>query len=511
MKRLDEMKPDFEDCDRRINRLRQIETELAGLSTRGFEAHVGFIKPLLRDPLALEEVEGKFNELKAEIEKGVTAPRPPGIVFDEGKSISSTGDQLLGRKEYKGAIKAYEDALKHFNQMAQDARSIGPQFETSVKNAMARAKANIATCQIGVGQQLLDSAGRQFAGKDYGDATKTYEGAKSRFQAASNMASESGDTRSANNARGLLKETSRRIEECNAALAQAAKPPARPVSDAPPVLLPEGYHLVGKRGRLTGAFADVYRTINTQTGAVVALKIPRWAGSQGDTMPGEVNKFIKEAELWQAVNKTNHPNIVRIHEYGAEPYPWIAMEYMEAGSLRQRIGKLSVKEAVDIGTSLAGALYNAHHIGIVHQDIKPENILFDEDNNPKLSDWGLGKMMVELLSHSAAVSTPSYSAPEQIAPKKFGKSGWWTDIYQCGVVIYEMVTGQLPFGGQSPAEVMYSILEEEPSRPSEVNSQVPPELDDIILKAMAKEPKERYRDIAILEDALDKIRRQLLT
>jgi len=182
---------------------------------------------------------------------------------------------------------------------------------------------------------------------------------------------------------------------------------------------------------------------------------------------------------------------------------------MEGGSLRLRIGRLTLRESLDIALKLCDALYYAHHLGVIHRDIKPENILSDNENNHKLADWGLGKMMIELSTKSGSSATPAYSSPEQVKPSKFGDVGWWTDIYQCGAVLYEMVTGQLPFQGQSPLELAINIADLELVRPSEVNPELPAEIDQIIAQCLAKHKDERYKDVSMMRAALENIKRSL--
>jgi len=251
-----------------------------------------------------------------------------------------------------------------------------------------------------------------------------------------------------------------------------------------------------------GGFADIYKAKRKTDDTIVALKIPRLA--QFETV--EPRAFLEEADLW---SRLRHPNIVAVFEYGIKPYPWITMEYMEGGSLRTRIGSLTVEESLDVALKVCDALYYAHHLGVIHRDIKPENVLFDKENNPKLADWGLGKMMMELTSKSGSPGTPSYSSPEQVKPAEFGEVGWWTDIYQCGAVLYEMVTGQLPFEGKSPLELAIKIVEGEVVRASDLAPGLPAELDEIIVKCLGKDKEKRYKDVSMMKAALENVKRSL--
>jgi serine/threonine protein kinase len=251
-----------------------------------------------------------------------------------------------------------------------------------------------------------------------------------------------------------------------------------------------------------GGFADVYKTRRKEDGQIVAVKVPRLA--QFETV--EPSAFLQEAQLW---SRLDHPNIVKVFEYGIKPYPWIAVEYMEKGSLRARIGQISLEECLDVALRICDALYYTHHLGVIHRDIKPENILCDSENNPKLADWGLGKMMIELSMKSGSTGTPYYSSPEQVSPAKFGEVGWWTDIYQCGAVLYELVTGQLPFQGESPLELALSITGSEVAKPSEIRPELPMEFDGIIEQCLAKDKEHRYKDISIMRAELEKVKSSL--
>ena len=261
----------------------------------------------------------------------------------------------------------------------------------------------------------------------------------------------------------------------------------------------EDYEILEEIG--VGGFSSVHRARRKSDGHIVAIKEPNVP--KGITVPGKL--FMEEAHLW---SQLDHPNIVQVVDYGPKPTPWIAMEYMEGRSLRTKIGRLTLKESLDIALGIGDALFYSHHRGIIHMDIKPENVLFDKENNPKLSDWGTGKLMLELSPvMDTETTTLEYSSPEQVRPDKYGGVGWWTDIYQCGVVLYEMVTGQLPFRGKSRLELATMIMDGEVIKPSEVTPELPVELDEIIALCLAKDKKKRYQDISMLKAALESVKK----
>ena len=261
----------------------------------------------------------------------------------------------------------------------------------------------------------------------------------------------------------------------------------------------EHYSVEKKIGQ--GGFADVYLGHNTQ-GVAVALKIPRLP--QYETI--EAKDFINEAELWSKLSRLKHPHIVELYEYGIAPYPWIAMEYMEGGSLRLEVGRLGCKACLEIAIKLMEALHFAHHHGVVHRDVKPENVLFGNQNTPKLTDWGLAKVLLDVSGGSVGFKgTVAYSAPEQLAASKFGAIDWRTDIYQMGMLVYELLVGQVPFGGLEPGIAITSILNNLPPAPSQLNSQLSTQLDDIALKAIAKHKEERFQTMATFKDRLKEV------
>ena len=181
------------------------------------------------------------------------------------------------------------------------------------------------------------------------------------------------------------------------------------------------------------------------------------------------------------------------------------MEYMGNGSLRGKIGSLTVAQSLDIAVKLAHALFYAHHHGVIHRDLKPENILLDSEDAPKLTDWGLGKVLLDRSSSTAGFKgTLAYSAPEQLSSSKFGDVDWRTDIYQLGAVIYEMLTGQWGIGGDEPGATVAWVLNDEVDAPSKVVSGLPDELDKIVFKAIAKRKEDRYQDISALTEELEK-------
>ncbi|MFC2000760.1 serine/threonine-protein kinase [Chloroflexota bacterium] len=263
-------------------------------------------------------------------------------------------------------------------------------------------------------------------------------------------------------------------------------------------LLPQLENYAIERRLGSGGFADVYLGRDNE-GQPVALKIPRL--SQHETI--ETKDFLNEADLWSKLRKLKEPYIVELYEYGTAPYPWIAMEYMDGGSLRGRIDRLECKACLDIVIKLMDALNTAHHHGVIHRDIKPENVLFDSNDNPKLSDWGMGKVLLDASKSSVGFrGTLAYAAPEQLASSRFGSADWRTDIYQMGMLLYDMLAGQLPYAGSEPATMIPSILRIAPPAPSQANDQIPAEVDAAVLRAVAKRKNDRFQSMDAFADSL---------
>jgi outer membrane protein assembly factor BamB/serine/threonine protein kinase/FKBP-type peptidyl-prolyl cis-trans isomerase 2 len=249
-----------------------------------------------------------------------------------------------------------------------------------------------------------------------------------------------------------------------------------------------------------GGNADVYyATAATPQGDLeLAAKEPRMGG--GETLNTEVvERMMTEAETWQQLD--DHDHVAGVVDYGTQPLPWIAMEYMNGGHLGERVGGMDTAQKLWTALAVTEGVSHAHNRGIAHRDLKPENILFRRVDGawdaPKVADWGLSKHLLEH-SKSRDGMTVEYAAPEQFSDSRSTDDR--TDIYQLGAVFYELFTGQPPFEGEMFA-VMEQIKTETPTPPSEI-ADVPDGLDEILLRALAKEPDDRYSDIVYLRDDL---------
>ena len=268
----------------------------------------------------------------------------------------------------------------------------------------------------------------------------------------------------------------------------------------------------------TGGMGEVYLATDITAGRKAALKLLP-ARFTGDAE--RLKRFKQEA---RAVVGLNHPNIVTVYEIGEDHSThYIASELIEGETLRQRLdrGRMQLSEAVDVAIQVASALVAAHEAGIIHRDIKPENIMLRPDGYVKVLDFGIAKLAEQevpvtiprdealLLVETnlgSILGTVRYMSPEQACGAQVDTS---TDIWSLGVVLYEMVTRHAPFTGDTPREVMTSILETEPSPLTRYVAHTPAELQQIIGKTLRKDRKERYRSSHELLEALKDLRRKL--
>jgi serine/threonine protein kinase len=254
--------------------------------------------------------------------------------------------------------------------------------------------------------------------------------------------------------------------------------------------------LEGKYTEITyvgrGGIAWVFSARRKADGVKVAVKIP----ISFDETTGKC--FLNEIAAWETLI---HENIVEVTAVNILPVPYVEMEFVP-GSLEALDKPLPVWKAVHIINGVTAGLRYAHEHGFIHRDIKPHNILLTDDVVPKITDWGMSKVLAaDVKKSSIAGFSLSYAAPEQVSPTEFGRTGERTDIYQLGVVFYELVTGSIPFGGESIVEVGNSILRDEPIPPSEYNPDAEA-VQKIILKCLEKDPALRYQSAAELLDAL---------
>ena len=270
-----------------------------------------------------------------------------------------------------------------------------------------------------------------------------------------------------------------------------------------PVMLGGRYRVENELGR--GGMAKVYRGQDTVLGRTVAIKIlaPQYAEDQGF-----VQRFRREA---QAAARISNQTIVSVFDTGSDDgVHFIVMEYVEGRTLADYLtggGRIMPDRAIDIAIDVARALEAAHTQGVIHRDIKPGNIMLDGQGDVKVTDFGIARVTAtaETVAQTAAVlGTASYLSPEQAQGQPVDVR---SDIYSLGCVLFEMVTGRPPFPGDSPVTVASKHVLEQPTPPSQINQDVSPDLDAVILRALAKNPANRYQSATEMREDLERVKR----
>jgi eukaryotic-like serine/threonine-protein kinase len=271
-----------------------------------------------------------------------------------------------------------------------------------------------------------------------------------------------------------------------------------------------------------GGMGAVYKAYDEKLHRVVALKLlPTEYLSQADRR----RRFIQEA---RAASALNHPHILTVYEVGEdEGLPYIAMEYIEGETVRRKIASraLQIKETLEIAIQIAEGLAKAHQAGIIHRDLKPENLMVSRDGYAKILDFGIAKLvhrrperakvvadseqdtLIRINTQSGAImGTINYMAPEQLLGQRVDLR---CDIFSFGVVLCEMLTGTRPFADENQIDTMHAILHQEPRLRDAIKSQLPPELQRILTKALDKTPRHRYQTCAELVADLRAFKRDL--
>jgi len=259
------------------------------------------------------------------------------------------------------------------------------------------------------------------------------------------------------------------------------------------------YRILRKLG--TGGMANVYLAEDEDLGRRVAIKIlnDRYASDEAFT-----ERFRREAKSAAALS---HPNIVSIYDRGdADGRPYIAMEVIEGKSLKELIvgsGPLPISQAVAYAKQILSATRFAHRHGIIHRDIKPHNILLGHEDRLKVTDFGIARSGASQMTEVGSImGTAQYLSPEQARGAPVTAA---SDLYSVGIVLYEMLTGKTPFNGETPIEIAMKHVNDPPRPPSEHRPDIPPELDQVVLRALSKDIHERYGSAEEFSADLDRV------
>ncbi len=265
--------------------------------------------------------------------------------------------------------------------------------------------------------------------------------------------------------------------------------------EAPKIELTRGttlanrYEIIEELGK--GGMGRVYRVEDTKTKEELALKLIK------PEISADKKTIERSSNEIKLAHKISHRNVCRMFHLGEEKGThFITMEYVPGEDLRssiRRFGQLPIGKSISIAKQICEGLAEAHRLGIVHRDLKSSNVMIDKDGNARIMDFGIARSLESkgITGAGVMIGTPEYMSPEQVEGKEIDQR---SDIYSLGVILYEMVTGRVPFEGDTPFTIGVKRKSEVPKSPKELNTQIPDDLSKVILKCLEKEKDKRYQN-----------------
>lgn len=264
-------------------------------------------------------------------------------------------------------------------------------------------------------------------------------------------------------------------------------------------VLDDRFHILSVISR--SGMASIFKALDLQTGQTVAVKVPFM---QFESDPAFFSRFEREEAIGKLLD---HPYILHIIPVENKSRPYMVMEYLEGETLRQlmrRLRPLPIPDALGIASQICEALDYMHKKGVIHRDLKPENVMLCRDGSIRIMDFGIaraaGMRRLTFPGLTSAMGTPDYMAPEQVKGRRGDQR---TDIYSLGAILYEMVTGSTPFEGANPYMIMNARLIGDPVAPRKLNPLISPQVEEIILHALEREPEDRYPTALAMKAELD--------
>jgi serine/threonine protein kinase len=266
------------------------------------------------------------------------------------------------------------------------------------------------------------------------------------------------------------------------------------------------YQIIEELGK--GGMGRVYKVLDKEINETVALKLLK---SEISVDKKTIERFRNELKI---ARKISHKNVCRMYHLGKhDEASFIAMEYVHGEDLRRlirKVGQLGAGKAISIAKQVCEGLEEAHRLGVIHRDLKPSNIMVDEEGNARIMDFGIARSIDAkgITGAGVMIGTPEYMSPEQVEGKEVDQR---SDIYSLGIILYEMVTGSVPFEGDTPFTIGVKHKSEIPKDPKELNKQIPEDLNSVIMRCLEKDKEKRYQSAGEVRSELENIEKGIPT